>query len=232
MDEPGKIRCAVMLHGAGGGGWEWAIWQRVFAARRWAVLAPDLQPADGGLVATSLDDYLGQARRCCEGSAPDLLIGASLGGLLALATAAKVRPRALVLVNPMPPGGGLVRAEPYPSRIPWGTRRSLEGTRRAMPDADAAACLHAFRRWRDESGAVLNEAMHGLAFVRPDCPVLVLASEDDEDVPVDLSKKLADSLAAAFWALPQTSHVGPLLGRHAAQIAKQVALWAEGRHGD
>jgi len=230
MDEPGKSLRCVMVHGAGGGGWEWALWQRVFAARGWAVLAPDLQAADAGLEATTLEDYLQQVRHWCAGPAPDLLAGASLGGLIALAVAAEIRPRALVLVNPLPPDG--LPARSYPARIPWGTQRSLAGTRRSMPDADAAACLHALRRWRDESGAVLNTALQGLAFAKPDCPVLILASEEDEDVPVDRSRQLADSLAATFWRLPQTSHVGPLLGRRAARIAKQIALWTEARHGD
>jgi pimeloyl-ACP methyl ester carboxylesterase len=232
MDEPGKMRRCVMIHGAGGGGWEWAIWQRVFAARGWDVLAPDLQPADGGLEATILDDYLEQARQWCGAAAPDLLVGASLGGLIALAIASEVRPGALVLINPVPPDSGHVPADAYPARIPWGLRRSLEGTRRAMPDADAAACLLAFRRWRDESGAVLNGAMGGLAFTAPKCPMLVVASADDEDVPADSSRKLAYSLNAAFLPSLQTSHVGPLLGRRAAQIAKHVALWAEERRKD
>ena len=33
-------RTAVFVHGAGGGGWEWGVWARVFAAEGWAVLAP------------------------------------------------------------------------------------------------------------------------------------------------------------------------------------------------
>ena len=35
---------AVFVHGAGGGGWEWAIWQRVFAAHGWRSVARDLLP--------------------------------------------------------------------------------------------------------------------------------------------------------------------------------------------
>ncbi|HEY4556436.1 MAG TPA: hypothetical protein VIG68_08390, partial [Lysobacter sp.] len=52
----------LLVHGAGGGGWEWAIWQRVFDARGWTSAAPDLQPAAAGLAATGLDDYLAQVR--------------------------------------------------------------------------------------------------------------------------------------------------------------------------
>ena len=38
-------RAVVLVHGAGGGGWEWDAWARVFAAGDWRVFAPDLQPS-------------------------------------------------------------------------------------------------------------------------------------------------------------------------------------------
>lgn len=135
---------AVFVHGAGGG-WEWAIWRRVFAVRKLRVCAPELLPAPAGLAATSFDDYRVQVDRWCrpestQDSAPILLVGASLGGLLAIAVAAEVVARALLLVNPLPPDGfiGKDRAEAYPVIISWGGERSLAGTCRAMPDADDA----------------------------------------------------------------------------------------------
>src|SRR5262245_22654140 len=42
-------RTVLMIPGAGGGGWEWGIWQRVFEAAGWRVFAPDLVPGEGGL---------------------------------------------------------------------------------------------------------------------------------------------------------------------------------------
>lgn len=215
----------LMIHGAGGGGWEWTIWARVFAAAGWCVRAPDLEPADGGIAATRWEDYIDQVRHWGQ-PAPDALIGASLGGLLALC--AGLAPRALVLVNPLPPQG-LARAAPYPAVVPWGRERSLDGTRRAIPDADPAACLSAFRRWRDESGAVLNRAVAGVAAPRPACPVLVLASAQDGDVPASTSLALAREWAADVIELPGASHVGPLLGRAAPETANQVAAWLRRR---
>lgn len=256
MKRNDDARRAVFVHGAGGGGWEWALWARVFAARGWSVLAPDLQPAADGVAATRWGDYREQVRQWCA-TPPDLLVGASLGGLLALAVAAAVQPRALVLVNPLPPcglgradaclhapagacvpAGGLSltswRAhmparEPYPAVVPWGSARSLAATRRALPDADDATCLVAFRRWRDEAGAVLNAAMAGIDIAPPRCPVLIVASEKDDDVPAATSRALAQSLAADFQLLHRTSHVGPLLERSAAQSAQRVAEWSESR---
>jgi pimeloyl-ACP methyl ester carboxylesterase len=224
-----SIPAAVCIHGAGGGGWEWAIWQRVFAARGWSVVAPDLMPGRGGLAATTFEDYAAQVRAWCEpcDTQQYVLIGASLGGLLALHVAGGIEPAALVLVNPLPPAGISPRPSrtDFPDIVPWGRERSLDSTRRAMPDADDAARLFAFKRWRDESGAVLRAAAQGIALTSVRCPMLILASENDTDVGADASRALATHCAAEFRLLKGASHVGPLLGRSANAVAADVLGW-------
>lgn len=218
----------VCVHGAGGGGWEWAIWARVFAVRGFSVIAPDLKPSFAGIEKTSLADYREQVLEWCRGAGEGpILAGASLGGLLALAVAQAARPAALILVNPLPPAGVLMRPthEPWPPVVPWARERSLASTRRAMPDADDAARLFALRRWRDESGAVLNEARDGVAVDAPRCPTLILASEDDADIPPAAVRALAVRFSADFRSIPAASHVGPLLGRAAAGVASEAADW-------
>jgi alpha-beta hydrolase superfamily lysophospholipase len=222
----------VCVHGAGGGGWEWGIWARVLTVRGYGVIAPDLMPSSAGIAHTSFLDYRAQVLDWCAGAGSDIVLaGASLGGLLALAAAPRARPAALVLVNPLPPAGVLARPlhEACPPVVPWGRERSLATTRRAMPDADDAARLHAFRRWRDESGTVLNEARDGIAVEAPRCPILLLGSERDADVPLPVARALATRLAADFHAIPGASHVGPLLGWSAARTAEQVAQWLSAR---
>jgi pimeloyl-ACP methyl ester carboxylesterase len=218
-------RQVVCVHGAGGGGWEWAIWARVLGARGFGVFAPDLLPAARGLATTRFEDYRAQVLEWCRGmSEAPVLVGASLGGLLALTVVRDVSASALVLVNPLQPSG-LVDSLPSPTVVPWRSRRTLASTRRAMPDADDAARIHAFRRWRDESGAVLDEARAGVAIEAPGCPVLVFASEHDTDVPAESSCLLAATLEADFDQVAGASHVGPLLGRSAARTAERVADW-------
>jgi len=222
----------VCIHGAGGGGWEWGIWARALAVRGFAVMAPDLMPAAAGIEKTSFEDYRAQVLEWCAGAGQDIVLaGASLGGLLALAVAQEIKPAALVLVNPLPPAGVLARPlyEPRPPLVPWARERSLASTRRAMPDADDAARLYALRRWRDESGLVLNAAREGIAVETPRCPVLLLASELDADVPAAVARALVVRLAADFRTVPGASHVGPLLGRSAAETAAQAADWLDAR---
>ena len=223
---------AVCVHGAGAGGWEWGIWARVLVLRGFDVLAPDLMPVRAGLAQTTFADYRAQVADWCRGAGEGVvLIGASLGGLLALAVANEVQASALVLINPLPPAGIVARPlhVAQPPVVPWASARSLASTRRAMPDADDAACLYALRRWRDESGAVLNEAHAGIAIDIPRCPALVLSSELDADVPPAASRALAVRLSADLRSIPQASHVGPLLGRDAADAAARVADWLQER---
>ncbi len=207
-----SLAAAVFVHGAGGGGWEWRVWARVFAAAGVAVSAPDLRAVAAGLAATTLDDYAGQVRGWIAAmradGCPVAVVGASLGGLLA-ARAADLAD-ALVLVNPLPPaglpgatGGGPIR--------PWGRRASLAGTRHALPDADDFTTHDAWRRWRDESGAVLAAAHAGVAVARPACPVLVIASTGDADVPATVSGRLAADWGADLLRV-EGSHVGPTIG--------------------
>ena len=55
-----------MVHGGGGGGWEWTAWRGVFESAGLRVDAPDLQPAEAGLQYTGLQDYLAQVRAALE----------------------------------------------------------------------------------------------------------------------------------------------------------------------
>lgn len=223
-------RSALLLHGAGGGGWEWTPWRGVFQAHGLQVAAPDLQPAAGGIAATRLHDY---ARQAAEASArmapPCVVIGASLGGLLAAQLAPQAA--ALLLVNPIPPSpwhAALARPS-SDDVVAWHRTARLASTRDALPGADPASALHAFRHWRDESGAVLRDACAGVAIPRPACPVLCIASLQDTSVPAAVTTQVAQAWNAELLPLPGSAHVDPLLGRDAAALATRVLAWLSAR---
>ncbi|SOD56595.1 alpha/beta fold hydrolase [Pseudoxanthomonas wuyuanensis] len=217
---------ALLIHGAGGGGWEWRIWQGVWQAHGLNVHAPDLQPAPEGLARTGWQHYAAQIRDALAMLPhPRVLVGASLGGLLAASHAGAAD--ALIAVNPLPPAPLHRRLPPrqWPDVVPWGMQARLFSTRQAMPDADDATALFAFRHWRDESGAVMRMAAAGIDVPAPACPVLVIASTRDDDVPPALSREQAAVWQADFLQSPAGSHVGPLLGDSAAGTAAQAVAW-------
>lgn len=206
----------LLVHGGGGGAWEWALWQRVLAAHGYTAVAPDLQPAPDGLAVTGLTDYLAQLMAL---SGPwDAVAGASLGGRLALELTARVGTPRLLLINP------LLQAAPDPARsgvIDWADLPQRASTRRALPDADPGALARAHARWRDESGRAIAEAgTWPIPLLPTSTRVSLLLSREDREVPPE---------PAACWALRHrhslrwttASHAGPLLGRAAAAFAEQ-----------
>jgi alpha-beta hydrolase superfamily lysophospholipase len=221
-----RVRSALLVHGGGGGGWEWNVWKGVFEASRIRAEAPDLRPTARGLAATSFHDYVAQTGAALAGMPrPRALVGASLGGLLAMACAGDAD--ALVLVNPLPPAPwhAQLPGRDWPDVVPWQRDARLTGTHRALPDADEATALFAFRHWRDESGLAMREAYAGIDVARPACPVLCIASMVDDDVPPALTAALATEWGASLLRATAVSHVGPLLGRNAADCAGQAVAW-------
>lgn len=221
---------AIMIHGAGGGGWEYARWQPVFTAAGYQVIANDLVPTTGGLHTTTFDDYCCQVRDWLPSTGRNILIGASMGGLLALKAAEFVQPVALVLVNSVPPAGAGApdSGKTYPKIVRW-ANGPLEETRSALFDSDEATVQWAWPRWRDEAGAVLNQMAAGIPVQRPPCPTLVVLSEQDTDIPYQTGLALATWAGADMLLYHGMSHVGPLLSRRAEEVAAMVVAWCQER---
>lgn len=229
-----RSRRALLLHGAGAWGGQWAIWRRVLEAEGWHVDTPDFQPAHDGIAATRFDDYVAQAVAMIEAAPVDVLVGASLGGLVAAAAVARiapeVRPRALVQVNPLPPApwaAQLPAGEHSDDVVPWRSQGRFDSTRRALPEASFADQQFAFQQWRDESAAVLREARGGVALAPPRIPTLVVASGGDTDVPLDVTAAYAADLGADVLRVPG-GHLAPVMGAVAAVCAQSALRWIEG----
>jgi len=139
--------------------------------------------------------------------------------------------RGFVLSRLMPPAplSQQLPAREWADVVAWQRDARLESTRRSLIDADDATALYAFRRWRDESGAVMREAYAGLELAAPACPVLCIASATDRDVPMPVTSALAMQWDASLLRVPSASHVGPLLARNAAVVATQALRWLSPR---
>ncbi len=217
---------AVLVHGAGGGAWEWNVWLGVLRAHGIDPHALELQPTAAGLAMTTLEAYASQVRaRLLTLPRPRVIVGASLGGLLAAMCAADAD--ALILVNTVPcrPWHSQFPARQWSGVVHWQRDARLATTRDGMDDADAASALFAYRRWRDESGAALGTAWAGVEVDRPTCPVQFLVSEADDDVPPAVSLAMAGEWGARSVEALTASHLGPLLGKAAAPAAEQAVAW-------
>ncbi|MGV3613856.1 MAG: alpha/beta hydrolase [Fimbriimonas sp.] len=212
----------VMIHGAGGGGWEYVKWKPVFVKAGYEVVTRDLVPVKDDYAATKLADYVAQVESWCPKDRPVVLIGASMGGMLALKAATRVRPQAVILVNSVTPEGSGGKA--HPAVVRW-ANGPLKDTRDSMPDSDEKTILWAWKRWRDESGAVMTELSKGVPINPPRCPSLVVIGNEDTDIPPARSRALAATLDADILEYNAMSHVGPLLGTRAPEVAHTVLTW-------
>ncbi len=187
-----------------------------------------MQPAAGGLESTGLEDYVEQVISWCLNlPQPIVLIGASLGGILALKAAHRVAPDGMVLVNSVPPAGfGGLKPFEVDAVVRW-SNSSFNETLAAMPDCSLESAKFAHERWRDESGAVIRAARIGVPVPKPTCPRLAVVSELDEDIPVATLLEVQQWLEADLDYCSGASHVGPLLGKEAEMVGQRVAAWLE-----
>lgn len=220
----------VFVHGAGGGGWEWRLWERIFDARGWTISAPDLQPDGAGIRSTSIDDYLAQIEGWLNTEGPPpFVVGASMGGILAAQAVATTPVSGLILVNSLPPlgvAGWPLAPMRFPAVITWPQLRVRESLR-DLPDYDPAFAELFGETWREESGVVMNALYRGVPVAAPDVPCLVISGAADEDVPRFVAEALAHTFNADFLSLARVSHLGILLGQRAQFAAAMAVEWIE-----
>jgi pimeloyl-ACP methyl ester carboxylesterase len=233
----------VFVHGMWGGAWVWERWLPFFAARGWDGYAINLRGragsrpvADIGRVpfADYVDDVASVVRRLGD----VVVVGHSMGGLIAQALAATLDPVAVIAVTPAPPRGiwplrsralllatlryapALVRSRPL---MP--SRRVM--TRLALAELAADTREAVYRRLVPESSRLARDiAVRGVTVdassVR--CPVLVVAAEHDRITPPSVVRRVARRYGATLYEYADLGHMLPLEPRW-PEVALDVAAW-------
>jgi len=231
----GKDFPVVMIHGAFCGAWSFAPWRPVYEARRFVVHTPTLRhhassaEAARNLAGVSLRDYLADLSALISAlDAPPVVIGHSLGGLLAQMLAATRNVRALVLLAPLAPWG-VFPSTPFEGMAMQALL--LEGAfwKKTLPPRQAIAAAHAFdcvpspdrtlllERLVPESGLALFESMYWMFDFHKSslvdrrgitCPVLCLAGGRDRIVSPATVRSLVRRYhgRARYELLPDHGH--------------------------
>jgi pimeloyl-ACP methyl ester carboxylesterase len=250
MDTP-----IVMLHGAFCAGWAFDEFRVPFEERGYRVLAPSLRWHECGskppsaLGKTSLTDYADDIATLIAGcSSPPILIGHSLGGLLAQMIAARTKVRAAVLLAPCAPWG-----VPPSTLFEMASAQALFWagdfwSRPIKPDY-GIACANSldkiprnqrslvFERFVPESGLATFEVLHWALDMRRaahvpaskvDCPILCLAGSDDRINPPSTVRRIAERYNghATFEELIGHSH-WPIGEPGWEKVAKRVIAWLD-----
>ncbi|AGL00437.1 putative hydrolase or acyltransferase of alpha/beta superfamily [Desulfoscipio gibsoniae DSM 7213] len=250
----------VMIHGMMGGAWCWEKYKDFFEARGYRCITPvlryhDMDPLgkpDPRLGATSLLDY---ARDLEEGIAnldePPVLMGHSMGGLLAQILGSRGVARAMVLLTPAAPADIMsVNYSVFKSFL--GMLPQMDFCRksfRASFQGAVDAMLHrlspeeqkrVYNRMVYESVRVVFEIgcwfldFHRAARVdsqKIQCPVLVIAGKEDRITPASVVKKVAGKYKSVA-TYREFDHTHWMIGEPGWEVtAGYVAGWLSGLPG-
>lgn len=234
------VATAVLLHGLGFGPWMWDRWLPLFAAEHVRTVALELPghgPEGGNPSFNEAVDQVEAAVRTIDG--PVVLIGHSMGGLIAQILATRLEDlRALLLICPLPAGqvrllparenlGAVLRlARPLLTgqaiRVPEAEYRRLSFS--SLSEAEASALYARLVPWP-------NRLTRDLALHRPNvdpdaihAPVMILLGRQDPIVPWQKSRVLGDLYEGVVWRYDDLAHSPPLepggerMGKDAAKF--------------
>lgn len=244
----------LFVHGSFSGAWIWAEhFLPYFADAGWHCAAVSLRghgdsPDPGGLDGYGLGDYVADVVEAAEGlGRPPVLVGHSLGGMVAQRAACRMRSAGLALLASVGPGGIGSAFTHMSLRHPdllWQLGKlqatgpegvDFEVVRRGLFSADLPSeRAYAFvPRFQRESRLAANELLVPQWFhlmPRPAVPTLVLGGNRDAFIPYgDLA------LAATYWAAEMKvvdglPHV-MMLDTTWQQAADVLAEWLNRRFG-
>ena len=230
----GKKPPVVMIHGGFCGPWAWDGFAARFRGAGYEVLTPALRHHDGGkppqaLATTSLTDYADDLEGLIAGlDTPPVLMGHSLGGLLAQMLAARTKLAGAVLLATSPPWG-VPPSTLFEIGAAHGLMLRVGFWAMILEPNFAVAAAHSldrfpkkereevFARFVPESGRATFEILHWALDMRRasevdarkvTCPLLFLAGEADRISPPGTIARAAALYkdCASCETLPGMSH--------------------------
>jgi len=247
----------VMIHGMWGGSWYWENYKRFFEAKGYQCITPTLRFHDVApeelpnpqLGTTSLLDYVEDLEKeIHQLDALPILMGHSMGGLLAQMLGSRGLAKALVLLTPASPRGinaltpSVIRSF-WSGLTKWGFwRKPLRQTfneaiysmLQLLPVEEQKKI---FDRFVCESGRAAFEI--GFWFLdrkgasRVDeanvtCPILVVAGGRDRITPASVVRKVAAKYIAVSTYKEFPNHAHWVIGEpHWQEVAEHVSHWLE-----
>ena len=246
----------VMVHGANCGAWCFEKFREIFTHEGWIFHAPDLV-GHGMSAGTNKDavkgvgmaDYRAELEDFLGGfSAPPVVLGHSMGAVLAQQLAAQGLARALILLSPAP-RSGILPASDGEKQLAADLMGLGPFWTLALPPSFDLACFYSlnrippdqqraiFDRFVPESGRALFELFFWM-FDKEQasavdtgamrCPVLCVSGSDDRLISLATARATAAGFpGATFWEAKGHAHL-LLLEPGAEELARRIAQWIPG----
>jgi pimeloyl-ACP methyl ester carboxylesterase len=172
----------VFVHGGGDSGATFALVSEALRARGHDAVAPDLPTEEPG---AGLEDYAAVVSAAAGGREDVILVGHSLGGFAATLAAARMSPRALVLLSAMIPAPGESPGEWW-ENAGYGAVEAADDP--YWHDVPAGVAERASARERGQEGKPMEEPWPLDAW--PDVPTHFLLLRGDRCFPPDFMRPL------------------------------------------
>jgi pimeloyl-ACP methyl ester carboxylesterase len=225
----------VLVHGAANSAAVWTYWQQMLAAAGYATHAIDLRGHGASPVTdlsnTTMRDYADDVRSfASELDAPPVLIGWSMGGLVAMLAARGGGVRAVVGLAPSTPAKSVDASLPLRTgefdAAEYGITTRDPDHQRAMPDLDREERTVALSSLCRESRYARDERARGVVIDALTCPLLIVTGTADVQWPRSRYDGL--HLPADRISIDGASHWGLVLNRRALPtLVPQVIEWVE-----
>ncbi len=236
-DTPTTRPPIVLVHGAANSAVVWTFWQRALAERGWVSYAVDLRghgastPCD--LSATTMQDYADDVLSAVRGLDTGrgvVLVGWSMGGLVAMMAAQACRSRAVVGLAPSTPAAArdpekmIQHGEFGPEE--YGITSDDPADQPAMPDLDLDERVIALASLGRESRHARGERAAGIVLEALPCPLLIATGTADRQWPRSRYDDLPQP--AEHLSADGASHWGLVLSRRTlTTLVPQVLGWLE-----
>ncbi|MEN6320427.1 MAG: alpha/beta hydrolase [Syntrophaceae bacterium] len=245
----------IMIHGMFAGGWVWENYRRYFEEKGYRCITPTLRYHDtlltgqppSQLGSTSILDYVSDMEKEIKKlDSPPIVIGHSMGGLIAQIIGSRGMAKSLVLLSPAAPWG-INPVTVSVVKSAWMNKsRFVFWNEPVQPTFDGTvySTLHLmspedqskiYQKFTYESGQALWEIglwpfdLNRASKVdesKVTCPVLVISGSEDRITPSKIGWKIADKYNAAFRKYVHHAHW--IIGEPGWEIiAKDIYEWLQ-----
>lgn len=229
----------ILVHGSWGGTWMWSFYTRFLAQRQWNVYAVDLRGhghSEGTLAGTTMYDYVEDIRAAIVhfDLRTPIIVGYSMGALVALMYAVKYSARAVVSIDGSPSLETMEHGEDidYPDTygpIGEGIPANPADVATVFPDIEPRTISLMKEKLGLESGIARHQRKQGISVPKDRVTIPLLFMGCDTTTPLGIPMVSPQDQAryyeADFVKIPGTTHPGILLGQNWAAGAQAIIHW-------